>query len=269
MTSPRPATPVVRLRSASFGYAERVVVTGVDLTVDAGEVIAVLGPNGSGKSTIVKGILGLAQLTSGTVELFGEAADELSDRTRLGYVPQRHTLSAAIKATVEEIVAIGRVAHHPVWAPWRQYRRSERRVIRDAIDVVGLSSQRTHDVATLSGGQQRRVLIARALASSPELFLLDEPTAGVDVGNQQVLADVLARLVASGATMIIVTHELAALRDIVTRAVVVRDGEITYDGPPEALSDADHAHDHHHHDDDLAPPPSHLPRQIPTTGSTR
>lgn len=239
---------VLSLTDASFGYPEREVMRGLNLDVEVGEVVAILGPNGSGKSTVVKGVLGLAEHTAGTVSFFGQPLSEQRDRTRVGYVPQRHTLATSVRATVQEIVAIGRVPRVPWWAPWRAWSSSNRGAVREAIDVVGLGPHRTADVATLSGGQQRRVLIARALAARPEVYLLDEPTAGVDVGNQRVLAQVLGRLVQRGATLIIVTHELEALRDIVTRAVVLRDGVVTYDGPPEEMTDTDPAH---HHDDHL------------------
>ena len=95
---------VIELKDASFGYGERPVVTGASLAIERGEVVAVLGANGSGKSTLMKGILGLNQRLSGTVTLFGTPADDFSDRARIGYVPQRHTLSASVRATAEEIV---------------------------------------------------------------------------------------------------------------------------------------------------------------------
>ena len=249
--TPAPDAPPLHLQRAAFGYGERAVVADVDLTVRQGEVVALLGPNGAGKSTLVKGVLGLADQLAGSVDIFGTPRDELHDRTRVGYVPQRHSLSASVNATVEEVVAVGRLPHHPWWAPWRSGARTDRAIVTDAIDTVGLADYAGHDVSTLSGGQQRRVLIARALASQPELFFLDEPTAGVDVGNQRVLSQVLARLVERGATLVIVTHELAALRDLITRAVVVQAGHIAYDGPPEGLTDG-HEDGHHHPFDDAA-----------------
>ena len=242
-TSPK-ASPL-QLQRAAFGYGERAVVADVDLTVARGEVVALLGPNGSGKTTLVKGVLGLADHLGGSVTIFGSPRAELTDRTRIGYVPQRHSLSASVTATVEEVVAVGRVPHHPWWAPWRSLSRSDRAIVADAIETVGLADYARHDVATLSGGQQRRVLIARALAAQPELFFLDEPTAGVDVGNQRVLTQVLGRLVERGATLVIVTHELAALRGLFTRAVVIQSGRVTYDGSPGGLAPGAAHVDHH------------------------
>ncbi len=146
---------------------------------------------------------------------------------------------------------------------------ADRRAIAEAIDLVGLSDRARDGVGQLSGGQQQRVLIARALAGEPELFILDEPTAGVDLPNQQVLADALAALKARGATIVLVAHELGPLAPLIDRTVVMRNGRIAYDGPP--ISDHEvhapwlgdpHTHHHHHAIDDRRPhmtPPRLLP----------
>ena len=250
--------PIIELRHASFGYADHPVVTGATLTIRPGEVVAVLGPNGSGKSTLVRGLLGLNDHLGGDVELFGQPRESFSDFARVGYVPQRHTLSASVRATVTEIVAVGRLSHHRWWRPVIGSAQ-DAAIIDRALDVVGLNDRAHADVATLSGGQQRRVLIARALASNPDVLLMDEPTAGVDAANQHVLSEVLARLAGRGTTMVIVTHELAALADIVTRIVVVQGGHIAFDGSrDEFLSRTGEfasSADHHHEDETRATRP--------------
>jgi zinc transport system ATP-binding protein len=249
----RAEPPIVALRRAAFGYADQVVVNGVDLTVQRGEVVALLGPNGSGKSTLVRGLLGLNDHLGGDVLLFGQPRADFTDHARLGYVPQRHTLSASVRATVSEVVATGRLAHHRWWRPVLRSRH-DLAVIDRALDVVGLSDRAHADVATLSGGQQRRVLIARALVSEPDVLVMDEPTAGVDAANQQVLSAVLHRLASRGTTMVIVTHELAALSGVVTRVVVVEHGRVAFDGDLAAYTaragELGHDHHHHHHDDE-------------------
>jgi zinc transport system ATP-binding protein len=271
MTTAAP-TPILELTRASFGYAERPVLQHASLAVHPGEVVAVLGPNGSGKSTLVRGLLGLNDQLGGEVRLFGQDRGDFHDHARIGYVPQRHTLSASVRATVAEIVAIGRLPRRRWWRPVLKSAADDA-IIARALEVVGLSDRANADVSTLSGGQQRRVLIARALAADPDVLLMDEPTAGVDSANQQVLAQVLARLAARGTTMLIVTHELEALADIVTRVVVVQNGRIAFDGSraefdsraAELGRDHDgrhhdgHHHDGHHPDDDLAQGRRRLP----------
>ena len=245
---------IVSLRSASFGYAERAVVTEVTLDIHAGEVVAILGPNGSGKSTLIKGLLGLNDHLGGQVALFGIPFDRFRDHARVGYVPQRHTLSASVRATAAEIVAIGRLPHQN-WLG--RANREDRRIIQESLALVGLADRAAVDVSTLSGGQQRRVLIARALAAQPDVLIMDEPTAGVDLASQEVLSQVLARLAGRGTTMLIVTHEVQALRGVLTRVVELDGGRITSDG-----TTADHdrsqpalaaSHNGHHHDDDEVP----------------
>jgi zinc transport system ATP-binding protein len=248
------APPLV-LRDAAFGYGDRRIVTDVSLTIGAGDVVALLGPNGSGKSTIVRGVLGLADHLGGDVEVLGSHLADLPDRTALGYVPQHHSLSTSVSATVREVVACGRLPHRP-W--WRRAGAEDRRLVEEAMETVGLADRAAEEVSFLSGGQQRRVLIARALAARPSILLMDEPTAGVDSANQQILADVLGRLAAAGTTMLIVTHELDAVRDIVSHVVCVSAGHVDFDGTSAeyALHMAAHAvgSAHHHREDEVTVP---------------
>lgn len=255
---PGPA-PVISLRHATFGYGGRAVTSDLTLDVVPGEVVALLGPNGSGKSTLVKGLLGLNDHLGGDVELFGHALDRPGLRTRLGYVPQRHTLSASVRSTVREVVATGRLAHRPWWRPAGS---RDRERVAQAVDLVGLSERADSDVAALSGGQQRRVLIARALAGDPEVLVMDEPTAGVDAASQDVLGGVLRRLAETGVTMMVVTHELGSLRGVVARIVAMDGGHICFDGSPQAYAVHRRGEGHrhsghdggHHHDDAVHAP---------------
>ncbi|MCU1499971.1 MAG: znuC [Acidimicrobiales bacterium] len=238
--------PVVAFRHADIGYEGRAVVAGLDLRVDAGEVIGLLGPNGSGKTTLVRGLLGLAPVLRGSVELFGVSRPRFRDWGRVGYVPQRQTIGGGIPSTVREVVASGRLTSV---RPFRFARAADRAEVAEAIEAVGLADQAAATVSTLSGGQQRRVLIARALASAPELLVLDEPTAGVDSANQVALAGTLAELARRGTTIVLITHELGPAEPLVTRTIVLRSGRIVHDG---AASEAPDEHDddwHHHHGD--------------------
>jgi zinc transport system ATP-binding protein len=243
-------TPAVRLRDATIGYGDVPIVAHVDLTVQSGEAVAVLGSNGSGKTTLARGLLGLAAVLGGEVEVLGVPVGRQSHRGRVGYVPQRHTVSGAVPATVREVVGVGRLARLGVL---RRLGAADRAAVADAVAAVGLADRMDDPVASLSGGQQRRVLVARALAAEPELLIMDEPTAGVDAASQESLAAVLADVSAAGTTLAVVTHETGPLSDVLTRAVVVDSGRITFDGP---LSGA-HAFaggGHHHPGEPDGPP---------------
>jgi zinc transport system ATP-binding protein len=220
--------PALCLSGASIGYDDVPVVEGVDLTVRTGEAVAVLGSNGSGKTTLARGVLGLATVLDGTVEVLGAPVGRSRERGRVGYVPQRHTVSGAVPATVREVVGVGRLARLGLF---RRLGAADRAAVADAVAAVGLADRMDDPVASLSGGQQRRVLVARALAAEPELLLMDEPTAGVDAGSQEALAGVLARVKARGTTLVVVTHEIGPLTGVLDRAVVVDSGRIRYDGP--------------------------------------
>ncbi|TYP87543.1 metal ABC transporter ATP-binding protein [Blastococcus xanthinilyticus] len=220
--------PAIGLRGASIGYGDVPVVQDVDLSVRPGEAVAVLGSNGSGKTTLARGLLGLASVLGGDVTVLGAPVGRLRERGRVGYVPQRHTVTGAVPATVREVVGVGRLARRGLLG---RPTAADRAAVAEAIAAVGLGDRERDPVASLSGGQQRRVLVARALAAEPELLIMDEPTAGVDAANQETLARVLAEVSAAGTTLLVVTHEAGPLAGVLTRAVVVDHGRIRYDGP--------------------------------------
>jgi zinc transport system ATP-binding protein len=241
--------PAVSISHGSVALGGRPVLRHVDLAVEEGGFVALMGANGSGKSTLVRSLLGLYPLTEGEVRLFGTPLEQFREWHRIGFVPQRASAASGVPASVWELVASGRLTRRRLLRPLS---RGDRSAIEDALDVVGLTDRRHDTVSKLSGGQQQRALIARALASEPELFFLDEPTAGVDLPNQQALADTLDRLHRRGATVLLVAHELGPLAPLVDRAVVMRDGRAAYDGPP--LRDHEvhqpwlgEPHTHHHH----------------------
>jgi zinc transport system ATP-binding protein len=233
-------TVVVEARDVTVAIAGRPVLRGNNLTVREGEFIALMGANGSGKSTLVRALTGLRPLTQGSIRLFGTPLGDFKARHRVGFVPQRGTATGGVPASVREVVASGRLTRRRLLRPAG---RADRAAIDDALEVVGLAHRAGDGVATLSGGQQQRVLIARALAGQPDLFFLDEPTAGVDLPSQTALATALRTLSSRGATVILVAHELGPMAPLVDRAVVMRDGRIAFDGPPLSQEDV---HSHHH-----------------------
>jgi zinc transport system ATP-binding protein len=203
------------------------VLRGVSLSVGAGEGVALMGGNGSGKSTLVRALLGLLPHQRGAVQLFGLPLRSFRQWSRVGYVPQR-SIALLGGSKVKEVVAAGRLAHR---RPFRPLGRGDREAIHEAIGLVGLSDQLNTDIAALSGGQQQRVLVARALAGHPDLLVLDEPTSGVDLEHQRLLADVLTERLAAGIAVLVVLHDVGPLGDLIDRAVVLSGGRIAHDGP--------------------------------------
>lgn len=228
---------VLEVRGGAVSLGGRPILRDVDLVVGQGEVVALLGANGSGKSTLVKAAVGLLPLAAGSVQLFDRPLHAFEDWWRLGYVPQRSTIAQGVPATVREVVAAGRLARR---GPLRLPRSADRRAVREALETVGLADRTNQQVSTLSGGQQQRVLMARTLAGGPELLVLDEPNAGVDLISQQAIADALATRAAAGSTILVVLHELGPFEPLIRRTVVLREGRVAYDGPPTPLADAGH-----------------------------
>ncbi len=249
------STPVVELRSGGVVYDGRPALTAVDLRVEPAELVAVLGANGSGKSTLVRTLLGLVPLAAGELAVFGTPLARFTEWRRIGYVPQRTTAATGVPATVREVVTSGRL---PLMSRWRPASAADRRAVDDALDVVALRDRAGDSVATLSGGQQQRVLIARALAGAPELLILDEPMAGVDLPSQDAFAATLSHLVRAGTTILLVAHELGPIQPLVDRAVVLRTGEVAYDGPPGLSAEPGHPWQHHVHHDDHHHPAEHV-----------
>jgi len=243
--------PAVDARDLTVSLGGRPTLRGISIQVAQGEVVALLGANGSGKSTLVRTLVGLVPSQAGRIELFGVPLERFKDWHRIGYVPQRVTAVSAVPATVREVVSSGRLARARIGRPLS---RADHAAVGAALETVGLAARAGESVAELSGGQQQRVLIARALAGQPDLLVLDEPLAGVDLATQRLLADTLARLVAGGTTILLVAHELGPLDGLIGRAVVLRDGVVAHDGPPPVAAGhhGQPGHDHVHPHDPVA-----------------
>jgi zinc transport system ATP-binding protein len=225
--------PAIELRRLRRDFGDRTALAGLSARLEPGESLAVLGPNGSGKSTLLRILLGLLAPQSGTVEVFGTTPAALTERWRVGYVPQRPRIAPDLPATVEEVVASGRLAKQG-W--WRRRRAADREAVDHALESVALGDHRRQRLTDLSGGQQQRALIAKALAAEPELLVLDEPIAGVDVDSQRLFRDSLVHLVQEhAAAVLLVSHELGAVADDLDHLVVLK-RRVLFDGAPGDLA---------------------------------
>jgi zinc transport system ATP-binding protein len=224
---------VLSAEGVSFSYGNEPALSDVSIAVRSGEFAALAGPNGSGKSTLLRIVLGLLAPDAGSVELFGARPGHLRDRWRVGYVPQRLRIAPDLPASVEEVVAAGRLAKQG-W--WRPSRAADREAVDHALESVALTGFRRRRLGELSGGEQQRALIAKALASEPELLVLDEPTAGVDVESQALFRDSLVHLVREhSAAVLLVSHELGAVADDLDHLIVLK-RSVVFDGTPDELA---------------------------------
>jgi zinc transport system ATP-binding protein len=213
--------------NVSFAYGARLVLEDVNLPIFERDFLAIIGPNGSGKTTLLKIILGLLEPYRGAVRILGQPIAELRDRRLIGYIPQKAThFDPIFPVSVREVVAMA-VRREGL------SRRAEDLAIREALDVVGLSRHMRRRIGALSGGEQQRVFIARAIVRRPRLLFLDEPTAGVDAGTQKEfygLLDLLNR--EHGMTIVLITHDIGVVDKHVTR-VACLNRRLVYHGTHE------------------------------------
>jgi zinc transport system ATP-binding protein len=184
----------------------------------------VIGPNGGGKTTLLKVILGLLPASSGTVRVFGTTPREA--RSRIGYVPQYRTFDFHYPVTVEEMVLSGRLGHIP--GPVRRFSQEDREAARKALDRTGIIHLSRRPICDLSGGEQQRAIIARALVGDPDLLILDEPMVYVDMPTEVQLFDMLEGLLKE-ITVLLVTHDIGAISTNVTRVACLNGRIFTHD----------------------------------------
>lgn len=216
-------TPVLDFDQVTFGYGRIPVLRELSLRVAPAEFLAVIGPNGSGKSTLIKLGLGLLRPTHGTVRLFGSQVRTFDDWGRVGYVPQRASARADVPVSVEEVVRTGLAGRTGLFGRPTAEQRDR---IEHVLDLLGLTSLRKEAITRLSGGQQQRTLIARALATRPDLLILDEPTTGVDAGARGVLRESLEHLVRiEGVAVVYISHDPEGFAGLADRVVELRAGK--------------------------------------------
>jgi ABC-type Mn2+/Zn2+ transport system ATPase subunit len=214
------------------GYGETLALENVSLAVPRGSLVAVVGPNGAGKSTLLKLIAGLLEPWRGKVLVLGDEPG--AHARRVAYVPQAEMVDWAFPVTVSQVVMMGR---YPLLGPWRRPGSEDAVQTDQALERVGMQDLRDRQIGALSGGQRRRVFLARAMASQAQLFLLDEPVTAIDPATQDDIMDVLGDEAKAGRTVIATTHDLACAAECFERVVAVN-RTIVADGPSSIALDA-------------------------------
>ena len=207
---------IIEAENLSFSYADEGILKNVSLSITKGEFIGIIGPNGGGKTTFLKLLMGLLKPTSGKLTIDGLAPK--AARTKIAYVPQVLRVDRQFPISVLELVLGGRLCKTP-W--WKSFSEVDRQEALDVIEKVRLSEFKDRAFGTLSGGQAQRALIARAMVSKPEILLLDEPTASIDVHAEAEIYEILKEL-RQKCTILMVTHDLKAIMNDIDRVFCIQ-----------------------------------------------
>jgi zinc/manganese transport system ATP-binding protein len=220
--------PALEVRRAEASIGGRTIWTDVDVTIQAGEFVAVLGPNGVGKSTLVKAVLGLLPLSSGNVRVLGGTPQ--AARRLIGYLPQRRGFDPGIRIRGVDVVQLGLDGAKwgipvPGASLWSSRRRDEVRRVDEAIDLVGATEYARRPIGQLSGGEQQRLLIAQALVRRPRMLLLDEPLDSLDLPNQAAVAALISNICRSQeVSVLLVAHDVNPILPYLDRVVYLARG---------------------------------------------
>ncbi len=227
--------PVVQLNKVSVALGGRTVLEDITLQIMPGDFLAVLGPNGSGKTTLIRMLLGQVQPYSGTALVFGKSPDTLKrDRRRIGYVPQIETVDRTFPIHVKDLVMMGRYARLGLF---RRPERRDREAVAKAMDRVGIDHLSDRAISELSGGERQRAFLARSLAGEPELLLLDEPTAGVDVAATEDFYQQIHQLQHElDLTLVMVSHDVGVVSQHVDVIACLNRVLVAHGRPEEALT---------------------------------
>jgi ABC-type cobalamin/Fe3+-siderophores transport system ATPase subunit len=233
----------VEVLGLTAGYGRRRVLDAVRLTVEPGGWLAIIGPNGSGKSTLLRSVLGFHP-HEGEVRIDGVPTTGMPRRDRarcLAYAPQAPVLPEGV--TTREYVTLGRTPHRPLLAAPRGV---DRQVVAEVMERLGLGGLAERHLTTLSGGEQQRAVLARALAQQPRVLLLDEPTAALDLGHAQQVLDLVDRLRRQdGLTVVSTLHDLTLAGQYADRLALLSDGRVAAEGSPADVLTAQALHIHY------------------------
>lgn len=222
----------IRIEGLTAGYAGRVAIEGVSVEIPRGAMLGLLGPNGSGKSTLIKAMMGLLKPWAGSVWFDGEPPARA--RRRIGYMPQAEDVDWNFPVSVRDVVAMG--LYRPRWNPFARLNR-HRPAVDAALRRLDVEDLAGRQIGELSGGQQRRVLLARALAKDPEILILDEPTAGLDAPSEDELLDMLRGLADRGATVVVATHDISCVQRLYDYALCLNRRVEAFGPVDEVLTD--------------------------------
>jgi zinc/manganese transport system ATP-binding protein len=228
-----PVRPAVRVRGAGLAFGRRTLWSGLDLDVEPGEFLAILGPNGSGKSSLLKALLGMQGLSSGSVEIAGSRPGGAN--RNVGYIPQQRAIDDALTLRGVDLVGLGLDGHR--WGPGLFGHGARRRRVAEAIEAVGATAYARQPVGRLSGGEQQRLRVAQALVGDPSVLLCDEPLLSLDLAHQRAVSDLIDRRRREADTAVLfVTHEINPVLSFVDRVLYLVNGQFRIGKPDEVMN---------------------------------
>ncbi|HYC85495.1 MAG TPA: metal ABC transporter ATP-binding protein [Chryseosolibacter sp.] len=220
-----PVTPVLEIHDLTVAFDRKPVLWNIDLTLPQGKLVGIVGPNGAGKSTLIKAIMGILPLSSGYVKLFEQEIDDV--RRRISYVPQRESVDWDFPASVLDVVLMGRYGKLGLF---KRPRKADRDVAIDCLKKVGMEAFANRQISQLSGGQQQRTFLARALAQHADIYLMDEPFAGVDAATESTIIGLLRNMTEANKTVVVVHHDLQSVPQYFDWVILLNTRLIAY-GP--------------------------------------
>jgi manganese/zinc/iron transport system ATP- binding protein len=228
----------IEVHDLTVAYNKRPAIWNIDFELPQGKIIGIMGPNGSGKSTLLKAIMGVIDPDIGLVKIFDKELDE--NRKRVSYVPQRQSVDWDFPARVKDVVAMGRFASKGIFG---RMTKEDKTIIDESLEKVGMLPFAERQIAQLSGGQQQRVFLARALAQKADIYLMDEPFAGVDASTEESIITMLKTMKDEGKTLVVVHHDLYTAKDyfdwlVLLNTRLVACGPMEEVFTPEILSEA-------------------------------
>lgn len=227
--------PIFDVKNLCFSAGGQEILSNISLEIFSAEYIAIIGPNGGGKTTLIRVLLGLEKPTRGEVRIFGKSVKDFKEWHKIGYVPQRATLvDASFPGTVEDVVNMGRTSKRKLFS---RQSEEDKACVLDAMNKMDVYDLKDKMIGTLSGGQRQRVMCARALASKPEILILDEPNTGVDMVSQKRFYALLRQLnQEEKITIVFITHDIGVIADDIARLFTINQKAIICNNPKEALS---------------------------------
>ncbi len=236
--------PAIQARNLYAAYHRQVVLCDVSLSLPQGQWTAIVGPNGAGKSSLLNIVIGNLAPLRGEIRVLGESAESQRRAGSIAYMAQRENMEWDFPISVRETVMTGRyglMRHDPLWQrllPMRWSHPSHRETVEAALDAVDMADYASRPIGELSGGQKKRVLLARALSQQADILLLDEPLAGVDPPSEALILSTLERERRAGRTVIMVTHDLPSARRQADHVLLINRTVVGMGRPDDMLSDA-------------------------------